>query len=246
MRRLRKVVVPLAALFAVAIGQANGSGAWGQSPGEFAADSDQNLRVAGWAFAIWGPLYLGVLGFSVWQALKRSDSPLTELLGWPAALAFLGIGLWVVAAAADAEAATAVIIISSALALILPLWIGADRVRAASGLHRTLGVWPLAALAGWLTVASPVNVVTVLSGNGDLPGPPLAWTLGAVAAATLLALAVTRRIGTAAYALPIAWGLFGVLIAEWTRNPTLAWTAAAGAALCVVGGAALARRRVAH
>jgi hypothetical protein len=236
--------VLVAAVAAVVVGQANGSGAWGQSPGEFAADSDANLRVSGWAFAIWGPIYAGLLAFAVWQTLRRSDGRVTDLLGWPAALALSGIGLWIVAAAYDAEPATAVIIISSALALILPLWVGADRMRAATGLDRRLGVWPLSALAGWLTVASPVNVVTVLSGNGDLPSPALAWSLGAVAGVTLLALAVSRRIGTVFYALPIAWGLFGVAVAEWSRNPMLAWTAAAALAVCVIGGSALARRSV--
>lgn len=243
MRALRRIVVLIAAAAAVAVGQANGSGAWGQSPAEFAADSDDNLRVAGWAFAIWGPLYGGLLAFAVWQALKRSDGPLTDLLGWPAALALSGIGLWIVAAAYDAEALTAVIIITSALALILPLWFGADRVRAAAGSARRLCVWPLAALAGWLTVASPVNVVTVLSGNGDLPGPPMAWTLAAVAGVTTLALAVSRRIGSFAYALPVAWGLVGVIAAEWIRNPTLAWASVFGAAGCLAGGLILARSR---
>lgn len=242
MRSVRRLVVLVAAVAAVVVGQANGSGVWGQSPGEFAADSDQNLRVAGWAFAIWGPIYAGLLAFAVWQALKRSDGPLTDLLGWPAALALTGIGGWIVAAAYDAEPATAVIIISSALALILPMWVRADRVRAAAGAQRWLVVWPLVALAGWLTVASPVNVVTVLRGNGDLPGPPLAWTLGAVVGVTALALIVSRRIGTALYALPIAWGLVGIAVAEWSRNSPLAGTAAAAVVCSAVGALVLVRR----
>lgn len=241
MRRFRKLLVLTAAVFAVIVGQANGSGAWGQSPGEFAADSDEHLRVAGWAFAIWGPIYAGLLAFAVWQVLKRSDGPVTSVLGWPAAVALSGIGLWIIAAAYDAEPLTAVLIIGSALALILPMWVTAGRVRGATGLHRWLGVWPLAALAGWLTVASPVNVVTVLSGNGDLPGPPLAWTLGAVAAVTACALAVSRRIASAAYALPIAWGLVGVAAAEWSRNPVLAWTAALGVLISLAAGSFGAR-----
>lgn len=243
MSTLRRIAVPAMAVLAVAAGQLNATGRWGQSPAEFAADSDAVLRVAGWAFAIWGPLYLGVLAFAVWQAFKRNDGELTRLLGWPAALSFAGLAGWIWAAGADAEALTVVVIVSSALTLILPLWVGADRVRAARRWARWLCVWPLAALAGWLTIASPVNLVTVLTGNGDLPGSGLAWSLGAVAFVTAAALLVSRRIGTMLYALPIAWGLVGVAAAEWTRNPPLAWAAAAGVAVSAAGGVLLSRRR---
>lgn len=241
-RTLRRFAVLVTTLAAVIIGPANASGAFGQSPAEFAADSDANLRVAGWAFRIWGPLYAGMLAFTAWQLLGRSDSPLTRLLGWPAALAFAGLFAWILAAGADAEATTAVIIIATLLALLAPLWAGAAEVRAASGAQRWLVVWPLAALAGWLSVASPVNVVTVLTGNGDLLGPALAWSLTAVVAVALAALAVSRRLATLAYALPVGWGLAGVAAAEWSRNPVLAWTALVCGLATVAGGWVLAAR----
>jgi hypothetical protein len=239
---LRRAAVLLTAVAAVVIGPANASGAFGQSPAQFAADSDANLRVAGWAFSIWGPLYAGLLAFAGWQLLRRSDGRLTQLLGWPAAGAFAGLFAWIIAAGADAEAATAVIIISTLLTLAAPLWAGAAEVRAASGAQRRLVVWPLGALAGWLSVASPVNVVTVLTGNGDLPGPALAWSLMAVVGVALAALAMSRRLGTLAYALPVGWGLAGVAAAEWSRNPLLAWTALACGFAAVAGGWALAGR----
>ena len=103
-------------------------------------------------------------------------------------------------------------------------------------------VWPLAALAAWLSIASPVNVVTVLAGNGDLPEPALAWSLLAVVGVALAALAVSRRLGVPAYALSVGWGLAGVAAAEWSRSPVLAWTALACAAVAVVGGWGLAAR----
>ena len=129
----------LTAVAAALIGPANASGAFGQSPAEFAADSDAVLWVAGWAFSIWGPLYAGVLAFAVWQLRDRSDDPLLRRLGWPAAAAFAGLAAWIVAAGADAEAATAAIIIAALFSLLLPLWALGAEVRAAFG--RTAGWW---------------------------------------------------------------------------------------------------------
>lgn len=239
---LRRIAVVATALAAVAAGQLNGSGRWGKSPAEFAADSDAVLRVAGWAFAIWAPLYVGVLAFAFWQARRPGDDPLIRLLAWPAALSFAGLAAWIWAAGVDAEALTVVVIVSAALALILPLWVGADRARAAAGWDRRLLVWPLAALAGWLTIASPVNLITVLAGNGDLPGPGAAWSFGAVLFAAAAALMVSRRIGTILNAVPIAWGLIGVASAEAGRNPPLAWAAGAAAAVTATGAFLAARR----
>mgnify|MGYP003645092155 FL=1 len=54
----RRLLVLASALFAVVIGQSQVLMGWGQSPAEFAADSDATLRVAGFAFAIWGIIYV--------------------------------------------------------------------------------------------------------------------------------------------------------------------------------------------
>ena len=103
-----------AAVFAVVIGQTQVLLQWGQSPAEFAADSDATLKVAGYAFAIWGIIYLGLLIYAVRQVLlKSSGSPLRDRLGWPSALALTGIGVWIVAAAYDWEWATIGLIFGS-------------------------------------------------------------------------------------------------------------------------------------
>ncbi|MBW8302385.1 MAG: hypothetical protein K0M78_00250 [Brevundimonas sp.] len=105
-------------------------------------------------------------------------------------------------------------------------------------------VWPLALLAGWLTVAAPVNLLTIVTGNETLPTAlsPTAWAMLAVVVVALVALGVTLRLRTLAYALPIAWGLLGVFVAEQERNGPLAYFALAAGVAVLVGAVILTFR----
>ncbi len=246
-RMTRRLIVLAAAIFAVVIGQTQVLLGWGQSPAEFSADGDGTLRVAGYAFAIWGLIYLWLLVYAVRQVLPRTgESLLIHRLGWPSVAALLGIGWWVVAAAFDWEAATIVLIFGSLAALLLPLLVNADAIRALprGDRDRWMTVWPLALLAGWLTVAAPLNLITVATGNEMLPDvlSPTAWAILAIVGVTSVALGVTARLRTLAYGLPIAWGLLGAFVAEQARNPMLAYVALAAAVAVLVGAIVLTFR----
>lgn len=243
----RRLVVLAAAVFAVLVGQGQALLGWGQSAAEFSADSDATLKVAGFAFAIWGPIYLGLLIYAVRQVLPQTgESPLIHRFGWPSALAFLGIGWWIVAAAFDWETATIVLIFGSLIVLLIPLLTEAEAIRALprADRDRWMTVWPLALLAGWLTVAAPLNLITVATGDGGLPEglSPAVWAILAILVAAAVALAITWRIRTIAYALPVSWGLLGAFVAEQERNSALAFTALGAAAIVLVGAVVLTFR----
>lgn len=243
----RRLVVLGTALFAVIIGQAQIALGWGQTAAEFSADSDATLKVAGYAFAIWGVIYLGLLVYAIRQALPQTgESLLIHRFGWPSAIGFTAIGLWIVAAALDAELATIVLIFGALAAALFPLLQNAGVIRALAMRERDrwMVVWPLALLAGWLTVAAPLNLITVLTGNGDLPSvlPPTLWAIIAIVAVVVIGLAVTQRIRTVSYALPIAWGLLGAFVAEQPRNAPLAYVALAAAVAVLVGAIILSLR----
>ncbi len=239
----RRFIVMASVLFAVVVAYGQMAGGWGQTPSEFAADSDANLRVASYAFAIWGVIYLGLVIYAVRQVLPQTgESDMINRFGWPSVVSFLGIGLWIVASAADWELATIVIIFGSLLAVLVPLVTYSGLIRSLSlrDRDRWMTLWPLALLAGWLTAAAPLNLITVLTGNGQIPtgGTGTLVAMGAVVAITIIALAVTQRIRTMAYALPISWALLGAFVAEQERNPSLGFLAL-GAALSVVVGAVI-------
>ena len=243
----RRVIVLAAAVFSVVVGQGQMALGWGQSAADFAADSDATLKVAGYAFAIWGLIYLGLLVYAVRQVLPQTgESLLIHRFGWPSAAVMAGIGLWIVAAALDAEMATIVLIFGSLAVLLVPLLQNAGAIRAlpVRDRDRWMVVWPVGLLAGWLTVAAPLNLITVATGNGDLPLvlSPTVWAMAAIAVTAVIALAVTQRVRTVAYAIPVAWGFLGAFVAEQPRNPPLALFALAASIAVLVGAIVLSLR----
>lgn len=243
----RRLIVLAATIFAIVIGYSQTAIGWGQSPAEFAADSDATLKVAPYAFAIWGIIYLGLLVHAVRQVLPQTgESEMISRFGWPSIVALLGIGWWIVASAFDWELMTIVLIFGSAAALVIPLLRNADRIRllAPGDRDRWMTIMPLSLLAGWLTIASPVNLLTVLTGNGDLPAvlPPTGWALLAGACAAALGLFVCWKTRLLSYPLPIAWGLLGAFVAEQERNPALAFPILGLSVLTLLGGLWLSLR----
>ncbi|MNY06605.1 hypothetical protein D3C86_1393670 [compost metagenome] len=102
-------------------------------------------------------------------------------------------------------------------------------------------IWPLAALAGWLTIAAPLNLITTATAFDALPAflSPTGWAIAAVAVVVLVGAAATASLRTLAYPLPIAWGLVGAFVAEQERNPVLGFTALGAAFLLVIAAVIL-------
>ncbi len=232
----RTLAVIAAALFAVGtpIVQAlTGNFAVGQS--DLVNDGNQTLEAAGYAFSIWGVIYAGLLAYAVYQALPSTeDTPGLRILGWPSVVAMAGCGAWLIAASMDAKWATAVIIVASALALGLPLL---KRYPVQHRIEFWLVAVPLSMLAGWLTVASAINLLTVLTTFEVIqPETAAAWAIGGIVAVVAIGLGLSVTAKNWVYPLPIAWGLAGVAVAEQADRPMIA-ILAAGAAVVLLAAA---------
>ena len=206
-----KPAVAAAVAFALLAPASQSMLGWGQSAAEFSDAGDRTLRAAGWAFSIWGLIYTGLVAFAVHQWRDRTDA--FARVRWAAAAAALGCGLWIVAAGLDARWLTVPIIALSAVAAIL----AARNARPAaqtSRTHRILALWPLSLLAGWLTIATLVNLLTVLTSEGYVPdGARTGAALAGIAAAVLIAATVGLAGRLTVYLLPVIWGLAGVAAA---------------------------------
>ena len=233
----RTVAIIAAAAFSVAVPLTQF--ALGMTPtGEtdLVRDGDTTLEAAGYAFSIWGLIYAGLVSFAIFQALPSTrETPGLRALGWPSAVAMAGCGLWLIAAVYDIKLATMLIIIGSAAALCIPL---SRRYPVQHQIEFWLVAAPLSVLAGWLTIASAINTLTVLTGWGLInvstaPG----WAAGGVIAVVILGAGVAAASKNWIYPLPIAWGLAAVWVAEQTDRPIVAIMAAAGAALLVATAA---------
>jgi|JI9StandDraft_2_1071091.scaffolds.fasta_scaffold37193_2 hypothetical protein len=219
---IRTVAIVLAAVIAAGtpiIQALTGTLSVGQS--DLVTSGDATLRAAAYAFSIWGLIYGALLAFAVYQALPATqESPSLRRLGWPSVVAMLGCSAWLVATTYDARLATVAIIVVSAAVLCVPL---ARRYPVQHRIDFWLICAPVSMLAGWLTVASAINTLTVLTGFGviDAVSAP-AWAAAGVALVAIIGLWLTSVSRNWVYPLPIAWGLVAVGVAEQADRPLVA------------------------
>lgn len=238
---IRRLSVVAAVALAIGIPGWQAVSGFGQSASEFAAQGDSTLQVAGYAFSIWSVIYLGLAAYAV-RRLVHPSGEIETALDWPLAAAALGCGLWIVAAALDQRWGSVVLIVASAASAILGLTRATRIGRVFSWGDRLTAVWPIALLAGWLTIASAVNILTVLTAEGILvPGAQTAAVTGiAIAALTAIAVLLVDRIEV--YAIPVIWGLVGAFVAERGDGAVVAWTALGCAIALALTTLWLARR----
>ena len=212
---LRKILVISAVAFALAAPALQAILGFGLSPSEFADQGDSTLRAASYGFSIWSVIYAGFVAYAVYQALPRNDgSPLIANLALPSIIAIAGCGAWILASAFDARWLSVAIISVSAGSLTWGLAKAHRRADPASMGERLFVWWPMGLLAGWLTIATALNVLTVMTAEGLLTDLPKAAAFGGVVAVLIAALAVLRATHLGAYGVPIAWGLIAVWVGE--------------------------------
>jgi len=208
------------------------SGFNGFAPDQFPVPQDDPpVQPAGYAFSIWGLIYLWLIAGTGFGLLARADAP-----GWRAGRAPLFLSLavgssWIAVAQISVIAATVQIWIMLIAALVALARTGRS--------DRWLQVEPVGAYAGWLTAAASVSVGLVLGGYGIASETVAAWA--ALVLALVIASAMQRvRPDSLAYPAAVIWALAGVIVANLAPlNAGVIGLAAAGAAYL---GAMMLRR----
>lgn len=223
----RKLAVIAAVVFAISAPAAQAYFDIGLSASEFADQGNETLRAAGYAFSIWSLIYLGLAAFALWQALpKNTGNAAIKALAWPSVLAIALTGAWIFASAFNERWLTVAIIVAAAAVMIFGL-MHASRGRS-TFMDWLLVWWPLGLLAGWLTVASAVNILTVLTAERIVTGDTALFAGAAgVLVTAAVALWVQRRSAVLPYGAAVAWGLLAVWVAERPDNPIVGWLALA-------------------
>jgi benzodiazapine receptor len=193
---------------------------------------------AGYAFAIWSLIYLGLIGFVVYQALpsQRENPRIARITPLFLLSCLTNIG-WLLTWHYEILSLNIVLML-----VLLGSLIAIYRQLRADGAHVSNGerwlVWvPFSLYMGWITVATIVNLTVVLYAAGwqdtGTLGAALASLLFVVAAA--IAVTIARRFNDPAYALVVVWALVAVAIkhAAVMLVATTAWVAAVLVALVV-------------
>lgn len=196
----------------------------GYDPGVFPVRIERpSVQPAGYAFAIWGLIYLWLILHAAFGLIKRRDDPAFIKPALPLALSVALGTVWLAIALAAPIPATLAIIGMAAVAIYAYLIADPDQ-------DRWLLASPLAIFAGWLTAAAAVSTGVILAGYGVLSDS----TTTTVMLMIVLAIAITvqtKRPDMPMYGATMTWAIVGIVVANWGLNPSVAYIAAAGAAL---------------
>jgi hypothetical protein len=187
---------------------------------------DPPVQPEGYAFAIWGVIYLWLvlgLGFGLWKRAEDETWHKMRLALIPS----LGVGaIWLSVAVASPVWASVLIWVMLVTALIALFRSPAE--------DRWFGAFPLGLYAGWLSAASCVSLGLLAAGYGYLDSTTAA--LAALFLALVIASAVQSQLRRApSYGIAVIWALVAVVVQNLTQaNMTVAALAAGGAVALLV------------
>ncbi|MFK7991235.1 MAG: tryptophan-rich sensory protein [Sandaracinaceae bacterium] len=220
----------------------------GQKVGEMSERYDSLFRPAGYAFSIWGLIFLMLAthaGYQLWLAFRR-DAPsgdatldghrasLFGQLGPLLILTNLANGLWTVLWLTEQTAASVVVLASMCVFLALAMYrLGMNRAPAPLEVRWFVRV-PLGVYAGWVTVAVLANLSAFLAKHDLVSGESAGWAIGMIALATVYNGAALLLRGLRAHTLVAVWAFVAIAVARWGEAPSVQWTAAAAAATLTV------------
>jgi hypothetical protein len=220
-----KAVLVLIAALAFAIAPIVSPDFGGFDPNRYPVPQDDPpVQPAGWAFSIWGLIYVGLIAHAVFGVTQHRHDEAWKS-GRIALIVSLAVGAsWLPVALVSPAWATVLIWVMLA-SVILALF-QMKGARPAWQAH-----WPVALYAGWLTAASFVSIGLLLGGYGVLPEVTAA--IVALALATGFGTLNQIKLGHWPYGAGAAWGFAGIA-AKNVGSQTLISGLATAAALFIV------------
>lgn len=213
------VVVAAAAIFAASPLVSGGFGGFDAADFPVPQD-DPPSQPAGWAFSIWGVIYVWLIAHAGFGLLRRDVD-----VGWDRTrlplLVALGVGAaWIPVAQRDPVLATVLIAVMAAAAVLALLRAPSD--------DRWWAAAPIGLFAGWLTAATGASLGILLGGWGLVE--PVTAAVLALVATLLVASTVMAVHPEPAYVLAVAWALAAIVWANGMAQPVVSMLALVGAA----------------
>lgn len=234
----RGIVVVVLAVLQTVVAGLGGSGAAGLSVGEVARSLATPVLPAGWAFAIWGPIYLGFLAYAVYQVLpSQRGRAVHRATGWWLAASAVLNACWILAFSAG-YVLLAEVLILALLAVLARVFGRLSRERASGTVERAALRFPVALYTGWVSIATVAGTAATGARLG-LPGTGALATIAAVLilllAAGIVASVTTFGTAVVGYAAAVVWALVGIAL---NQPPAAVGVTAAVASVIVLSAAA--------
>ena len=212
----------------------------GNRVGEMSERYQNLFTPAGYAFAIWGIIFLALIlfaGYQIYRTIihKRTFDFISQSGLW-FALGTVATGLWVIVWLYNYTFISVLVMLLILFSLIKVVVNTNMEIWRAPVKTIVFGWWPISIFTGWITVATIANISAYLSKLGWGGGPLSAtnWTIVMIVIATLLNILLIFRRGMREFALVGVWALFAIYVRHQNSYETIATTALVGAVVIFV------------
>ncbi|NEQ27939.1 MAG: tryptophan-rich sensory protein [Microcoleus sp. SIO2G3] len=217
----------------------------GLNIGQIANTRFQNLLIlpANYAFAIWGVIYLGLIGLGIYQFLMRHNGRLRRMEYW-LAIACVAQIAWVLLFQAEQFWASVIAIVG----ILLPLIIIYVRLRTIDNrnwfarsqrvprIERWLVDIPISIYLAWICVATIVNVASALDSSGWNGGgfSAVIWAIVMLAIGAILAANAALRQQDTAFVGVFVWAYVAIAVRHFEQRVVLIVAAGLAIALALL------------
>ncbi len=249
--RLRQFLVVFSIVSLIVMNYLSNAGAFGgKTNGEISDKYHTLITPAGYAFSIWGLIFLGLLAFAIYQALpSQRTNPRFRAVGWWVVLNAFCNAIWSPLFNNERIGLALLVILVMLFSLVIieqrllerqpvPL-IATDPdatlpESAASAMETWLARIPFSIYFGWLTIATILNVAVYLKATDfSLMGlSEQTWAIAMLIVGVLVGAIVFNRFRSIAYILVFTWAY--IAIAAEQTGYKIQLVAGAGAVVAVV------------
>ncbi len=241
MKRVLQYLNMLSLIIAVFVNYyANAKKAGVPSIGEISSRYPTLLTPAGYAFVIWGLIYIALFVFVFYQLRgifnKKIDNSFVNDTGWWFIIANLANAAWVIAFTYNQIGLSVVfmlIIFFSLLKIVLNT--NMERWDAPVSIIGFLW-WPISLYFGWITVALIINIAAWLVSLGwtGAPVSPDLWAILVLLLAGTIFITMIWKRSMREYASVGVWGIAAIAVKNWDESPAVAYTALAVALIIFI------------
>ncbi|WP_445665399.1 tryptophan-rich sensory protein [Fodinibius sp. AD559] len=203
----------------------------GQTIGDISARYDNLFTPAGYAFSIWGFIYLMLIGFVIYQArglFKKVDNDSFILqIGWWFVISCIANSFWLIAWVHD-YIGLSVILIAVLLISLMKIIVNTNMERWDAPFPKIVLLWwPFCFYSGWITVAVIANISAYLTKIGweGLGISDVTWAIIMIVAAGLINLFMIITRNMREFALVGIWALIAVAVTNWGTYQPIVITA---------------------
>ncbi|GAB3348682.1 hypothetical protein GCM10027566_04260 [Arachidicoccus ginsenosidivorans] len=233
MKKTLQILNGIAAVSTIAMGYLSNTGIFnGKTMASVSAEYQTLFTPAGYAFSIWGLIYLSLLGFviyygfSLFKANIKEDNTVKEV-GWWFFISCLANSLWVVVWLYEYT------LISVFLMIVLLFSLLKIVVKTKMELHNAplkkflFLFWPFCIYSGWVSVALIADIAAYLTkiGWNGFGLSETIWAVIMIVVAAVVHIFMIWKRNMREFALVLVWSLIAIAVANQNGNTTVVWVA---------------------